>query len=127
MAFDSTCYFLFFISWSGFESQTLACSESQLRKRPVVTEALFQNSKPPSAGSGLAFLKLETYNLIFVSFFLASSVVLTLLSKPFKIYKRLIALRNQGVQPKMPFRRSLILSAGRKWSTTGPRWLTRGY
>lgn len=53
---DSTCFFLFFISWSGFESQTLACSESQLRKRPTVTEALVQKiKKPPSAGSGLSF------------------------------------------------------------------------
>lgn len=52
----------------------------------------------------------------------------TLLSKCLKIYTSAWYLRrNRGVRPKRPFRRSLILRPGRKWSAARLKWLTRGY
>lgn len=90
-------------------------------------EEMFQTLQPPSAGSGSSVLALQPCTSFCFLLSITRPVVLTLLSKSLKIYKCLKSLRNEGVQPKMPFRRSLIVSAGRKWSAAGPRWLTRGY
>lgn len=74
--------------------------------------------------------KIQKHHHCCVTNALTLSLFLThvlLLSKPLQLCKSLMTQRNPGAWPKMPFRRSLILSAGRKWSTAGLRWLTRGY